>query len=117
MPTSEFSRTTAQSFALPGTTAELFTAPDHGGQHNEILQNFTNAILDGQPLIAPAVEGARSVELANAMLLSTWLDQTVTLPLDAGLYLTALQQRAAASTLQKRVVAAAPPVFRINPVS
>ena len=107
-PASEFSRTTTESFARPDTVAELITAPDHGGQHNEILQNFTDAILEGAPLIAPAAEGARSVELANAMLLSTWLDQTVELPLDAALYERLLQQRAARSTRQKRVGAPAP---------
>jgi len=107
-PASEFSRTTTEAFARPDTVAELITAPDHGGQHNEILQNFTDAILEGAPLIAPAAEGARSVELANAMLLSTWLDQTVELPLDAALYERLLQQRAARSTRQKRVGAPAP---------
>jgi len=107
MPASEFSRTTAEAFARPDATAELIAIPNHGGQHNEILQNFTDAILDGQPLIAPAAEGAHSVELANAMLLSTWLDQTVELPLDAGLYARLLQQHAAASTFRKSVVASA----------
>jgi predicted dehydrogenase len=108
VPASEFSRTTTEAFARPETKAELIPAPDHGGQHNEILQNFTDAILDGQPLIAPAAEGIRSVELANAMLLSTWLDRTVELPLDATLYEQELRQHIAASKLQKRVVAPAP---------
>ena len=46
--------------------------PDRGGQHNEVLQNFADAILEGRPLLAPGAEGLRSVELANAMLFSTW---------------------------------------------
>ena len=58
----------------------------HGGQHSEILTNFTAAILDGTPLIAPAVEGINSLELANAMLLSAWADKTVELPLDGKVY-------------------------------
>ena len=39
-----------------------------GGQHVEILQNFTNAILKGEKLLSPAAEGIHSVELANAIL-------------------------------------------------
>jgi len=54
-----------------------------GGQHLEILQNFTDAILDGVPLIAPAEEGIKSVELANAMLYSALKGVTVRLPMAA----------------------------------
>jgi hypothetical protein len=79
----------------------------HGGQHNEILQNFVAAILDGQTLIAPATEGLRSVELSNAMLLSSWLGQTVELPLDAGLYERLLQERMRQSRLKKKTAAPA----------
>ncbi len=56
------------------------------GQHAAILQNFTDAILDGVPLIAPAEEGIRSVELANAMIYSSVKDQWVDLPLNAQRY-------------------------------
>ncbi len=39
-------------------------------QHATLTQNFVNAILDGEPLIAPGEEGIHSIELANAMLYS-----------------------------------------------
>ncbi len=55
-------------------------------QHNAILSNFVNAILDGEALIAPATEGIASVELSNAMIYSGLSKQTVELPLDAELY-------------------------------
>ena len=54
------------------------------------------AILDGVPLIAPAVEGLHSLELANAMLLSAWTSQTVELPLNAALYEKWLKRKIAA---------------------
>jgi predicted dehydrogenase len=98
---STFSRTTAERFAAPATTEIVFTAPDHGGQHAEVLQNFADAILDGKPLIAPAAEGLHSVELANAMIMSTWTDETIALPLDAVRYERLLQERIAASTVRK----------------
>jgi predicted dehydrogenase len=102
VPMSEFSRTSPEAFARPETVTGLITAPGHGGQHQEILQNFTDAILDGTPLIAPAAEGIHSVELANAMLLSAWLNQTVELPIDAAHYERLLQQRIRESKCQKR---------------
>jgi predicted dehydrogenase len=86
VPMSEFSRTSPKPFAAPTTTTEEFTFPDHGPQHVGILQNFVAAILDDAPLIAPAVEGIHSVELANAMLYSSFQKKTVELPLDARAY-------------------------------
>ena len=85
-PAPAFSRTSRELFLAPGTTEEKLTGLGHGGQHSEILTNFTAAILDGVPLIAPAPEGLNAVELANAMLLSAWTEKTVDLPLDAKLY-------------------------------
>jgi predicted dehydrogenase len=101
VPMSEFSRTSPEPFARPESVSGLIPATGHGGQHREILQNFTDAILDGAPLIAPAAEGIRSVELANAMLLSTWLDQTIELPIDAARYECLLQQRIRESKFKK----------------
>jgi predicted dehydrogenase len=66
-------------------------------EQRELLQNFADAILDGTPLLAPAAEGIHSLELANAMLYSTFTDATVPLPLDAAAYAAALQQKIAVS--------------------
>jgi predicted dehydrogenase len=109
VPMSEFSRTTTQSFARPETVSSVLPVADHGGQHNEILGNFVAAILDGAPLIAPAAEGIYSVELANAMLLSAWRDETVDLPLNARTYARLLKQRIAQSTFKKPAAPAAAP--------
>ncbi|MEI9953044.1 MAG: Gfo/Idh/MocA family oxidoreductase [Pseudomonadota bacterium] len=51
-----------------------------------MIQNFVNAILEGDELIAPASEGLAGVELANAMIYSGITQQTVQLPLDPALY-------------------------------
>jgi predicted dehydrogenase len=97
MPMGEFSRTTKESFAAPKTAEKLIPAEGHGGQHVTIMQNFVAAIAEGAPLIAPAEEGINSVELANAMLLSTFEDRAVDLPLDGARYEKALKEKIAQS--------------------
>ena len=93
----DFSRRAKEGFARPSTKEEVFNFPGRGGQHIEVLQNFADAILGGVPLIAPAADGIHSVELANAMLLSTWKNQTVELPISGEEYAAALHERIAAS--------------------
>ncbi len=78
--------------------------PIHGGsgeQHIGIMKNFTNAILKGEALLAPAPEGVHSVELANAMLYSAFTGEKVTLPMDASAYETVLKKKIASSTYVK----------------
>lgn len=99
---SEFSRTTSERFAVPPSTVEEFTFDDHGSQHLGILQNFVDAILDGAPLLAPAVEGIHSVELANAILYSSLQDHAVELPMDSAAYERCLQDLIAGSTFEKK---------------
>jgi predicted dehydrogenase len=101
-PMTEFSRTVPEAFGRPATSNVEMPALDHGGQHNEILKNFTDAILDGAPLVSPAVEGIHSVELANAMLMSAWTGETIELPLDARRYEQLLKEKIAGSTKKKK---------------
>jgi predicted dehydrogenase len=62
-------------------------------EHYVITRNFCAAILRGEPLIAPGLEGIRGLTLSNAMHLSTWTDDWVELPLNEKQYLRLLQQR------------------------
>ena len=62
-------------------------------QHVGILNNFSNAILGLEPLFVDGTEGIHGVELMDAMLLSTWLQKTVSLPIDDDLYLSELNKR------------------------
>lgn len=100
----EFNETSPDSFPSVETWRCEIPAPNHGGQHVQIIQNFVDAILDGVPLIAPAEEGINSVELANAMLYSTFTDSTVSLPLDGVAYEAALKEKIATSTFKKAEV-------------
>jgi predicted dehydrogenase len=102
VPMSEFSRTARDCFARPATKQKTITTKGTGGQHVEILRNFAAAILDRAPVIAPAREGIYSVELANAILLSTWTGAPVTLPLNSATYTRWLNKKIAASKRRKR---------------
>ncbi len=61
--------------------------------HNGILQNFTNAVLNGEKLIAPGIEGVNGLTISNAIHLSGWTGQQVSLPIDENLYYNELQKR------------------------
>ncbi len=64
-----------------------------GGQHAEVLKNFAANIIDHTPLIAPGSDGIKGVLIANAIHLSSWLQQEVMLPIDEDIYLEQLELR------------------------
>ena len=49
-------------------------------------------------MITPAEEGIKSLELAGAMIYSTWTDSTVELPLDSASYEARIKKAADEST-------------------
>lgn len=78
-------------------SVETFENTDGWGkQHLNVIENFGRHILYGDPLIAPGADGIKGVALANAILLSAWLGQEVTLPVDESVYLAELNKRIAA---------------------
>jgi len=101
----EFSRTAKQGFAQPEVWHVEIPFQNAVLPHAIMLQNFVNAILDGEPLIAPGAEGIHSVELANAIVFSSLLDRTVDLPMDGAAWEARLQQLIAESKVQKKVMA------------
>lgn len=56
------------------------------GEHQEVTQNFVNAILHNEALISPGPEGIRSLEIGNALLMSGLTKKPVELPIDANAY-------------------------------
>jgi predicted dehydrogenase len=72
--------------------------------HNGILQNFTNAILFGEELIAPGEEGINGLTISNAIHLSDWTGETAVLPIDKELYLKMLNEKIEKSTQAKKQV-------------
>jgi predicted dehydrogenase len=100
----EFSRTAKVGFAKPDVWNISIPLENAANQHATLMQNFVNAILDGEPLIAPGEEGIHSVELANVMLYSSLMDQTIELPLNSAAYEKKLNELIANSRIEKRVV-------------
>ena len=110
----EFSRTATQGFVKPGGPAtKTSPSPIATVPHAIMVQNFVNAVLDGEPLIAPGEEGINSVELANAMVYSSLLGETLELPLDGAAWEKKLNQLIdSESKVQKKVVKVADGRFR-----
>ena len=79
---------------------------EHHGQpgHRLIIENFANAILNGEELIAPAVEGINSLTLGNAIMMSSFLGHPIELPMDGEAYATRLQELITKSRFEKNVV-------------
>ncbi len=97
-----FSKTCKAGFAQPEVWNIEIPVAHGGGQHNEILQNFTDTVLGNATLLAPAVEGIHSVELANAMIQSSIQGKTVSLPLDGAAYERMLKKLIRESRFEKK---------------
>ncbi len=104
IPMTEFSRTTTGSFSRPPVWNVDIPVNQTGEQHMGILKNFTNAILNGEKLLAPAAEGIHSVELGNAILMSSLLGETVSVPFDSAKFEKLLKGLIAKSRFKKKVV-------------
>lgn len=88
----EYNERTTESFGKPECwTIDVPIQGENTG-HRGITQNWIDAILHDTPLIAPGEEGINGLMLSNAMLLSTWNDDWVELPIDEDQFLEQLQQ-------------------------
>jgi predicted dehydrogenase len=101
VPERQFNRDYKGGFGEPKSeTSEIPTESKTSGTHQGITSNWVQTILKGSDrssLLSPGAEGVRSLEIANAMYLSSWLDQWVELPVDADLYFEELRKRARSS--------------------
>ena len=100
----EWSKTSKIGFQQPETTVEEIPIPGVENAHAMLMTNFVDAILDGKELIAPGESGIGSVELANVMVYSGLLNETVDLPMDSAAWETKLNDLIANSTHEKKVV-------------
>jgi predicted dehydrogenase len=99
----EFSRAAATGFTKPDVWHVDIPIENAAAPHVTLLQNFVDAILDGAPLLVPGGDGIHSVELANAMLYSSLLGQTLELPMDSAAFAQELERLVASSKLEKKV--------------
>lgn len=83
----------SEDTCVPPYTYQEFTSQQADSAHSGILQNFTNAILYGDELLAPGYDGLNELIISNAAYLSAWTDQWVELPVDGDYYLSELKKR------------------------
>jgi len=94
----EFCYGTTGGFNTPPKEVINIECDGSGNQHEGITQNFTNHILNGEPLLAPGYEGINGLSISNAMMLSTWKDSWVELPNDGAEFYEELNKKIATST-------------------
>ena len=61
-----------------------------------MLQNFSDHIRKGTPLVATGEDGLNAIMLTNAAYLSGWTGEKVALPFDDMRYMELLQEKARA---------------------
>lgn len=96
----EFLKNATGGFDEPKCETEVIPQSGDNPQHVGILNNFANAVLGLEPLYVDGKEGLKCVELIDSMLLSSWLDKTVSLPVDDGEYWEELKKRIAVSKVK-----------------
>ena len=99
----QFSKSAKSGFGRPEVWHVDIPFDNAVNPHAILMQNFVNAILDGEPLLAPGAEGIHSVELANVILYSSLLGQTIELPMDSAAYEKKLNQLISQSKGEKKV--------------
>ncbi len=104
VPMGEWSKSNQELFSKPAVWNIEVPTSGSGTQHQGIMQNVVEAILDGAKLIAPASEGIHSVEIGNAMLLSSLTGKTIDMPMSASVYARQLRKLIRESTFKKKAV-------------
>ena len=106
IPCREFCKTSSERFASPPRSRYVIEPAKGDEGHHVITQNFINAILHGEQLIAPGEEGIHGLELGNAMLMSGITGQPVSVPTDREAYDQLIQKLIKDSTFEKKDVKA-----------
>jgi predicted dehydrogenase len=90
-----YSDGTSRTFGGLKAELEEILPPAGPSGHAEMHRNFVAAILDGEPLLAPGEESVGSVEIANAMILSSAQDREVPIPVPRQEYARFIEDRIA----------------------
>ena len=96
-------RESKDAFAMPECEEIAVETDGENPQHPAVLNAFAAHILRGEPLIADGREGIRGLQISNAMHLSSWLGQDVTIPFDEQQFLDLLTERRKTSRLKPEV--------------
>jgi len=88
-----FSRSSDQMWAHPEANEVPVELEPREHGHIAIIRNFARHLLYGEPLVAPGVEGIKTVEMINAVILSGKTGEEVAVPVDRARYNAFLQGR------------------------
>ena len=91
-PLSTFRSTSPELFAQPHMHIERPVLPSGGGDHLAVYQDLEQALRTGRRPRADGRAGRMSLELANAIILSSHSGSAVTLPLDRAAYAALLAE-------------------------
>ncbi|MGL5188630.1 MAG: Gfo/Idh/MocA family oxidoreductase, partial [Cetobacterium sp.] len=91
----------------PQVEETIYTSKDLGEvpwgiEHALVIENWIDAIEGKDKLIAPGIEGIKALELINSMLLSTFLNKEIDLPIDKDVYYEELMKKCATSKYTKK---------------
>jgi len=92
-----YSDTCEEMWQKPEVNETPVDLPEREHGHVAILRNFARHILYGEPLIAPGVEGIKTVEMINGIILSGATGKPVDIPVDRDAYDAFLAEKVAAS--------------------
>ena len=91
--TAEYIYKAEEGFAKLGGAWKKVETDGKNEQHVGVMNAFAAHILRGEPLVADGAEGINGLTISNAAFLSSWLNETVTLPLDEDLFYAKLQEK------------------------
>ena len=97
----EWCATSKEGFAKPGCQRIEVETDGQNLQHVAVLNAFAAHIERGEPLVADGREGINGLMLSNAIHLSGWTGETVSLPIDEERFLDLLNERRATSRLKE----------------
>lgn len=88
----DFLTANPEPFAAPVLEDVPLALPPGAGDHEAVYRDLYRAITEGTPVSADGNDGRMSLELANAMILSSHLRREVTLPLERERYTALLDE-------------------------
>lgn len=102
----DFNKTCEKPFGEEIEKEEIDVEFDTSEQFNLgiMINNWVNAAVNGEELIAPGYEGINSLNISNAIYLSTWNDDWVEFPVDEDAFYDKLQEKIKNSTFVKQEV-------------
>lgn len=90
--------------AMESEYSEYIPEESDSSAHNQILQNFVNAVLFGEELISPGYDGIKGLSISNAIHLSDWTGKTVSLPIDSDEHKRLLMEKVKFSKSKSKIV-------------